>query len=275
MISIITTCKNRLNHLKQSLPALLRQPLTETIVVSYGCDQGTTQWVRENYPHAKLVEVTDDEQFCLARARNIGAKHAKYPLLAFVDADIILNRSLADWVKEPPKERLYFASQPGVWEAGGFVLCSKEAFDVIGGYDEAFRGWGHEDTDLIDRLEAENYRRAPIPYDMLTILHHGDEERQIGWEKGSFATIAQAYYVGDFYRRVKSDVNRLTGQPLALEARLELMSAIRAGFRDAWLNNRNDLVLTCTVDASTDHSRQVRAHRDLVYRLDIGHLQAK
>ena len=243
------------------------------IVVSYGCEQGTPQWVRNNHPRAKLVEVSDDPQFCVARARNIGASHARYPLLAFIDADILLNRGLVDWVRTPPPERLYFASQPGVWEAGGFLICSKEAFNLVGGYDEAFRGWGHEDTDLIDRLEAADYRRAPIPFDMFAIIHHGNEERQIGLEKGSFATIAQAYYVGEFYRRVKSDVYNLTGQPLDLNARMQLMAAIRRGFRDAWLNNQKDLVLTCTVDASKFQPNHVRANSDLVYRLKIDHLQ--
>jgi len=252
----------------------MRQALTEVIVVSYGCEQGTAPWVLHNHPHAKLVEVDDDPQFCLARARNIGASHAQHPLLAFIDADILLNRSLADWVQEPPHERLYFAPNPGLWEAGGFLLCSNAAFEQVGGYDEAFRGWGHEDSDLIDRLEAENFRRAPIPDDMFSIIHHGNDERQIGWDKGSFATLAQAHYVGEFYRRVKSDVHNLTGQPLDLNTRLQLMTAIRHGFREAWLKKQKSLMLTCTIDASKFQPSYVRAHSDLVYRLDIGHLQA-
>ncbi len=39
--SIITTCKGRLEHLKQTLPAMLAQKDSEVIVVDYSCPHGT------------------------------------------------------------------------------------------------------------------------------------------------------------------------------------------------------------------------------------------
>ena len=63
MLSLITTCKNRLPHLKQTLPLMLQQPRAEVIVVDYGCEQGTSAWVKEHYPAAKLVQVNDDPIF--------------------------------------------------------------------------------------------------------------------------------------------------------------------------------------------------------------------
>jgi hypothetical protein len=49
MLSLITTCKNRLPHLKQTLPLMLQQPRAE-VVDDYGYDQGTASWVREQHP---------------------------------------------------------------------------------------------------------------------------------------------------------------------------------------------------------------------------------
>ena len=74
MLSLITTCKNRLPHLKQTLPLMLRQPRAEVIVVDYGCEQGTAAWVQEHHPAAKLVQVNDDPVFCAAQSEKQGCK---------------------------------------------------------------------------------------------------------------------------------------------------------------------------------------------------------
>ncbi len=99
MLSLITTCKNRLPHLKQTLPLMLQQPHAEVIVVDYGCEQGTAAWVKEHHPAAKLVQVNDDPVFCVARARNMGAKNASHELLCFVDADVLLHLELGKWLE--------------------------------------------------------------------------------------------------------------------------------------------------------------------------------
>ena len=90
MLSLITTCKNRLAHLKQTLPLMLQQSFSEVIVVDYGCEQGTAAWVKENYPKAKVVQVSDDPVFSLAIARNAGAKNASHEFLGFIDADVVI-----------------------------------------------------------------------------------------------------------------------------------------------------------------------------------------
>ena len=37
---------------------------------------------------------------------------------------------------------------------GGLLVVSREAWDAVGGYDERFIGWGHEDSDFNTRLVA-------------------------------------------------------------------------------------------------------------------------
>jgi len=251
---------------------MLRQTFAEVIVVCYGCEEGTAEWVRSEYPNVKLVEVNDDPQFCVARARNIGASYAQYSLIAFVDADIILAGDIATWIKTIPNEPLYFAPIPGTWEYGGFIVCPIEAFKTIEGYDEAFRGWGHEDTDFIERLEQAGYRRASVPMDLLNVISHGNEERQIGPDSGGFRTVEEALYLGEFYRRIKTDVSNLTGQSIGFEARKNLMAAIKRGFEVACQSHKKELTLTCTVNASTFGRNAVQAENDLVYHLKIDHI---
>jgi hypothetical protein len=50
-VSLITTCKGRLAHLKETLPAFLAQGAgCEVIVVDYDCPEGAATWVNANHP---------------------------------------------------------------------------------------------------------------------------------------------------------------------------------------------------------------------------------
>jgi glycosyltransferase involved in cell wall biosynthesis len=272
MFSIVTTCKNRLIHLQRSLPGFLKQTNSEVIVVDYGCEEGTAEWVREHYPAAKVVEVTDDPVFCAARARNIGARHASGPLLVFIDADTQLVENLADWIHSPPVERLFFAPHRGRWEYGGFIICRREDFDLVGGFDEAFRGWGHEDTDFIERLEQSGARAAPMPDTIVRALSHGNELRQVGPGSGGFSSLEHAYYLGLFYRRIKADVSRLNGVAIPLEKRIELMMLIKSSYCAAERQNQKELVILCEIDRIRFGYKTVDVERQLTYRLPIHHL---
>ncbi len=79
-LSIITTCKGRLAHLKESLPAMAAQPGAEVVVVDYDCPEATTAYVREHFPAVKVVKVEGRPHFNNWEARNIGATHATAPL---------------------------------------------------------------------------------------------------------------------------------------------------------------------------------------------------
>ena len=59
--SIVTTCMGRLDHLKESLPAMLAQPDSEVIVVDYSCPQGTGDYVAKHFPAARVVRVEGRE----------------------------------------------------------------------------------------------------------------------------------------------------------------------------------------------------------------------
>ncbi len=274
MISIVTTCKNRLSHLQQSLPSLLQQSLTEVIVVDYGCEQGTADWVKKTYPAVKILEINDDPTFCVARARNLGAKRANNPILAFVDADIIVNSDLASWIRHPPTEPLYYANLPGTWECGGFIVCRADSFNEIGGFDEAFRGWGHEDTDFIERLGMAGYRRVDIPSNFFTVIHHSNNMRQVGAGTGGFQTLLQAYYLGEFYRRIKTDMVNLTGHPIPLPTRTDLMRAIKSEFERACQAENTELVLSVAIEQTTFANHVIETESELIYRLKIDHLRS-
>lgn len=76
-VSIITTCKGRLEHLRQTLPKMLAQQYSsrfEVIVVDYDCPDETYRWCVE-LKDRRLIGarvLTDAENFNLSRANKRG-----------------------------------------------------------------------------------------------------------------------------------------------------------------------------------------------------------
>ena len=66
--SIVTTCKGRLAHLKQSLPAMLAQDGAEVVVVDYCCPERAGDWVESAFPSVQVVRADGEEGFSNWRA---------------------------------------------------------------------------------------------------------------------------------------------------------------------------------------------------------------
>lgn len=227
LFSIITPCKNRLEHLKQTLPLMRSVNNAEVIVVDYGCEQRTGDWIASNYPDIKIVRVTDDPVFHVSRARNIGALQASSEVLCFVDADTFVIGNLAEWAGKNMKQGWFFVIPTIGVSTAGFLLCNKADFLNVGGYDEALRGWAPEDMDLYERLEISGVKRGHLPASMFSSIEHGDELRQFGPELGAFHDRHNAFALGAFYRIVKRDIRCLTLKEPELEFRQQLFEQIK------------------------------------------------
>lgn len=152
------------------------------------------EWITERwkilYPYEIEFIVCDsgDEPFSRSKSRNQGAKNASTDVLVFADADTIPVRrfidksvesaSLSRWCIAYDMGRYYnlnsvhtrellradpatLICEPveGMWDHkitswAGMFAVSQEDFWRIGGYDERFIGWGHEDVAL--RLALDN-----------------------------------------------------------------------------------------------------------------------
>ena len=181
-ITFITTCKGRLEHIKQTLPLLIEEAPAEIILVDYGCPQNVGEWVKKNHPSVIVIRITDDPGFCAARARNLGAGAASSPWLFFIDADIRVKSGFTAWLLANQQADAYYKASPihGARdkETWGSVMCGREAFQNIGGYDEAFRGWGGEDDALYSRLAGAGYSELGYPSEFVAAISHTDQERK-------------------------------------------------------------------------------------------------
>lgn len=222
--SFITTCKGRLQHLQQTLPLLVQQENSEVVVVDYSCPQKTGDWVEQHHPQVKLIRVTDDEGFCLARARNLGAQASSAPWLIFIDADIRLTGDLLPWLQSRLEPGTYYRAGVTTLDNFGTVACHRDDFARIGGYDEILRGWGMEDNDFYYRLRASGCKQQIFPGEFLDAIPHDDEARtQFSPYKNRWVSQAIAY----LYLQMKYDLESLTPQKPGQEMNQKLYEHAR------------------------------------------------
>lgn len=270
MLSLITTCKNRLPHLKQTLPFMLQQPLAEVIVVDYGCEQGTAAWVKEHHPAAKLVQVNDDPVFCAARARNMGARNAIHELLCFVDADVLVSPEFGKWlVPNQNPNKFYVYLERLAPELAGFLIVAREHFFKVGGYDEAIRGWGGEDFDIYERLGRAGLSKSSIPPGLISSIPHGDELRQLDKGEGGFGSKRETVAMHDLYRAIKRDSWQLTGQEIELENRKELLKYITMKREEAMVEGQDSFEISINVPMHQKHNIYLKGLRGLSYKVPI------
>lgn len=234
MLTIVTTCKGRLAYLRQSLPAMLRTGLP-VVVVDYDCPDGARGYVAERFKTATVVAVDNEATFNLSRARNLGAAAVATEFIVFFDSDALLQDGFAAALGN------IALSEDVFWIAGenelhGQCIVAKAAFEKVGGYDEAMRGWGGEDGDFYLRLQAAGYRRTMLPAGPVTVLAHGDSERLRFAGAGSRV---DSHRLNVTYGAMKRDIEALqAGKRLSLEERMALREQVADALRRAAATGR-------------------------------------
>jgi glycosyltransferase involved in cell wall biosynthesis len=237
--SIITTCKGRLEHLKQTLPRMLDQGAAEVVVVDYSCPEGTGDWVRENFPAVRVVDVKGEQGFSNWRARTAGSAAATGNLLLFCDADTILGPEAGESIARelPPKTYGFFKRNAtarfnkaglrlGSNQLRGFHAIPAPAFRRLGGYDDVLRGWGAGgDTDLEERLVLAGIAPRPLdPAVVEDVIQHDNTDRT----RHHADSIKVSYGAGLLYRRAKMALLRARNQlNLPFELREEIYKQAR------------------------------------------------
>ncbi len=201
--SIITYCKGRLEHLKRALPTFVAQVDSEVIVVDYDCPDRAKDWIASNFPSVRVAAVTDAPILNLSRARNIGAELARAPWLVFCDADMLLDPSFLLEMRKIVAPGAYlrpYQDTPAGSRTLQFpLLCETAAFRAVGGYDDAFRGWGGADREYVRRLDRHGLREVLYPAARVETLQHSNEARSSHYEHGIDASMV----INHHYARIK------------------------------------------------------------------------
>ena len=177
-ILVVVATFNRRDSLKRLLSSLFEQTLSparfEVIIVSDGSTDGSADLVRELGSSRENLELLELKNRGPGAARNAGAHAARGRYLAFTDDDCVASR---DWLEQflivfertgavgvqgrTTTDRL--ARTPLTHEMevlspwlAAMPTCNaaylKDAFDVAGGFDEAFPFAHNEDADLAWRV---------------------------------------------------------------------------------------------------------------------------
>lgn len=233
--SIITSCMGRLEHLKQSLPAMLRQD-AQVIVVDYSCPERSGEYVETNFPAAQVVRVEGETEYCNSRSRNAGAAIATGEMLIFCDADTIIADHGVAWIDEhlPAEKYGWITNKSAKRFVGparlsrnqlrGFQVISAAAFHSIGGFDEVLHGYADgADVEIERRLHLINIGAFSLDIGIIhDVVVHGDAERVQNYAD----PISKSYGTGLLYSAAKLALLRLQRRPeLPLEHRQNLYDA--------------------------------------------------
>jgi glycosyltransferase involved in cell wall biosynthesis len=273
--SIITTCKGRLHHLKQSLPRFLQQADAEVIVVDYDCPDGTADYVRRTHPEAKVVAVTDAPVFNISDARNRGAAAAVGTWLAFLDADVMIAPDMFDRVAATIETRghafrRYFRFHSGPLSLFGSCVVLRADFQAVQGYDVAIQNYGGEDNEFYARLERRKITRLGLDADLVeTCLEHSQEDRVQFFKRKS---VLGSMRINTAYRLVKSALLQQYGVPeLPEEMRRAIYDLVRRSVKEAFRAGQTTVRIEVPLpdDHETMPNWKWEAKRHLTFELNL------
>lgn len=196
MITAVTTCMGRREHLEVTLPHMLNA-FDKVVVVDWSCPQRSGEWAFEN--GASVVYKTGEKRFDRCAAKNLGAAQVQTDYIAFVDADGWCFPGLgADLHSLLSHSAMVLAARNSkgldLTDTFGFVACPTEAFRRVGGYDESFKGWGHEDSLLRGKLLLEAWLTpVRLKPDSIGAIRHSNELRQANQNEPFAHTAAQNF----------------------------------------------------------------------------------
>ena len=134
-ISVIIPTFNRKETLKRAIQSVVMQSYTpyEIIVIDDGSDDGTKEWLKDNYPDVKYIYQMNSG---VSSARNKGIKFARGDWIAFLDSDDEwLPRKLkyqANKIELNPAAKFLHTNE--IWIRNGVRVNQMKKHKKYGGY---------------------------------------------------------------------------------------------------------------------------------------------
>lgn len=169
-VSLCTTCMDRLDNLKQTLPQNMKDnedyDNVEFVVLDYNSRKDDVWgWMKNNMmPHIKSGRVVyyrtcEPQYFDMAHSRNVAFKLASGDIVNNIDADAFTPYS-EQWdcgfatfinrlANQQPQKAIFAKSRQLLRGRLGFY--KDEFIQILGGYDQDLVYYGHDDADLMNR----------------------------------------------------------------------------------------------------------------------------
>lgn len=196
-IAFVTTCKNRAQHLKETLPRNLADNLAYPncifVVLDYGSRDDLAEFMRSpslapHYAANRLAyyHYPTTTSFQIGHAKNMAHRCGileSADILVNLDADNFTGPDFASYIAEQfasqPSRFLFTEMIPGVLTRGvnGRIIITRHQFLNAGGYDEKFKTWANDDKDFHARLMRLGYKPQSIDQRYLLAIAHTDKMR--------------------------------------------------------------------------------------------------
>ena len=193
-ISIITALKNRSENLLKAIDSWLKIKLvTEIIIVDWDSEHSLySELIKIKDDRIKLYQVKDQPKWCLAQAFNLAALVAKENILLKLDADIIINSDFN--IKHPLEQGTFYtgnwrnAKNPNEIPLNGVLYMFKADFELINGYNEYYKLYGWDDSDLHKRLEDKGLKKLDICNES---FYHIPHENRVTYQSFGFKNVSE------------------------------------------------------------------------------------
>ena len=205
--SIVTLVKGRKKQLENMLQSIRQSSVKPEEVIIVWMEAQTEQSTVED-PELLLKQVyLEGHHLPLSEARNLGFKQASNDMIVFLDVDCICGPRLLEkliakaddkTITSAPARYLPFVPLSGDYGTVAKSACTHpkrvlletntplpyknfwslvfaittETFNLIGGFDENFTGYGGEDTDFAERFNQKGIRFIFVDDEVLHQYHH-------------------------------------------------------------------------------------------------------
>lgn len=196
LVSFCVTCKDRLHHLRETLPRNLAwhagDPDVEFVILDYNSGDHLHDWMQDTYGQLLSSGAVvyflnpEPEMFHASHAKNQAFRLARGSILCNLDADNYTGENFAHYLRERlqtldflsggviENDRIIATNVRGV---EGRNVVPRELFWALGGFDEDFTSWGYEDSNLSERMMLLGLAGRTIDEAHLSCIDHDDELR--------------------------------------------------------------------------------------------------
>ena len=181
-VTVVTAVMNRGDQLLESLPSWLAlDQISEIIIVDWSSSEPVAGLV-ENFASTKIhvIRVDGEADWHLAGAFNTGLRHVTSSQVMKLDADHKLQSKFFSRNLLPRHAFVagdWRAARVGQAGLNGFVWAWADDLFAVGGWDERIRGYGWDDSDLTDRLQAVGLHKRTLARSSIKHVHHSSHAR--------------------------------------------------------------------------------------------------
>ncbi|MGC8976846.1 MAG: glycosyltransferase family 2 protein [Candidatus Ratteibacteria bacterium] len=192
-ISIIIPNYNGKELLKKNLPGIVKaverhNENDEIIVVDNGSSDGSVEFLRENYPQIRIIELKENKGF--GQACNIGVKKSKNKIVILLNNDVMVEENFIEPLLKHFSDPLVFSVsavslgrdnrkkeipekvKEVLYCCAGYTAYDKEKFLFLGGFHPIYSPFYCEDRDIGYRAKKIGWKNLIEPKSI--VYHEGE-----------------------------------------------------------------------------------------------------